>query len=100
MYCILAPICLASVVEGVVKLPDKAAVAIISILVIPWISLYPISAVVASCIFQRNLLALAKLQAASTRDITKMIELTERQQTLVAVAAYVLYTIYCCLHEY
>ena len=85
----------ANVMEAV-KLP----VAIGLILLIPWVLLYPISAIVASCIFQRNLLALARSQAASTRDITKMVELTDQQQTLIAVAAYVLYTVYCFLHEY
>ena len=99
---IIAPICLASAMdsEGNVTVAIQAGSLILLILVISWCSLYPILVIVATCIFERNLLAVAKLQAASTADVTKMVELTDRQQTLIAVAAYVLYTVYCCLHGY
>ena len=57
-----------------------------------WIVLYPIMALTATYIFQRKLLALAKKQAVSSTNVTKEIELSDHQQNLIAVAAYVLST--------
>ena len=86
VYNILAP----SMMVLVLFDSDSLAALIAGLAFILWMLMYPVMAIAATCIFQRKLLALAKKQAASTTNVTKMVELNRRQKTLIAVAAYVL----------
>lgn len=63
------------------------------LVLILYLILYPITTTFAACIFQRKLLALTKMQAGSSANLSKMLELNHRQQMMIGVAAYVLYTI-------
>lgn len=74
------------------KLPSSLQNAFLPVLFV-YLFLYPLTATFAACIFQRKLLALTKMQAASCANVSKLIELNNRQQMLIGVAAYVLYVI-------
>lgn len=54
-----------------------------------WFLLYALSAVVSVYLFQSHLVSLVRKQSNCIYDVTKNMELTERQQSMVALASYV-----------
>lgn len=68
---------------------DFFTIAISLALMAPMIFLYVSVAICTSCMFQQKLLHLAKMQSSSSADVTEIVQLNNRQQTLIAVASYV-----------